>query len=106
MSAMQLLLFIIISVGITNLLVNASILDNLRDYVKSKNTFIGNLISCMMCSGFWIGIFISFFSFNIFPLYGGAIASVSSYIFGLLVDYLNVKIAIHANNIMEDEDKE
>lgn len=43
---------------ITNIIVNGTILDSIRNWLLIKIPFIGNLISCMMCSGLWVGLFI------------------------------------------------
>lgn len=104
MNSLDLLLFIIVGIGITNLIVNATILDNLRLLVTDESEFLGKLISCMMCSGFWVGFIISF-GFNISPIYGGAIISLFSQISGTLIDYLDLKIVVLSESIT-DEDEE
>jgi len=104
---LNLILFIIIGLGITNLVVNATVLDNPRDYIInfSQNyryfKWISSLITCMMCSGFWVGFFMSLdSSISITsPIYGGAIISVCSYIFGSMMDYLDLSIAIKGNKL-------
>ncbi len=117
MTFMNLMLFIIIGVGITNLAVNASILDNPRNFVIewASNTegfsWVAKLISCMMCSGFWVGFFLTIhfwfsdgISFN--PVYGGAIVSLFSYAFGSMMDYLDLSIAVVGSEIEEIEEAE
>lgn len=98
---MNFVLFIIIGVGITNLAVNASIFDYPRDYLielsNDSNYFrwVSKLITCMMCSGFWVGFLMTLdSSFAIEnPVYGGAVISVCSYLFGTTTDYLDLLIA-------------
>lgn len=51
------LFFIIGCYGITNILVNGKIFLPLRNFLSKKNNFLYSLISCMMCTGFWIGVF-------------------------------------------------
>lgn len=55
---MDILLLLFISWAITNILVNGSLLDRIRDYSMVKIKPLGKLLSCVMCSGFWVGIII------------------------------------------------
>jgi hypothetical protein len=52
------LFFIIGCYGITNILVYGKIFRPLRKFLSEKNKFLYSLISCMMCTGFWIGVFV------------------------------------------------
>jgi hypothetical protein len=101
----NLLLFILVGVGITNLVVSASILDNLRDFVISKSEFLEKLLTCMMCSGFWVGCFISIFEPNIGIIAGGSIVSLTSYIIGTILDLFNVLIAVKSMELEDEEDE-
>lgn len=101
----NLLLFILVGVGITNLVVNASILDNLRDIVINQSEFFGKLITCMMCSGFWVGCILSIFYPGIGIIAGGAVISLLSYIVGIILDYLNILITVTSIDL-EDEDED
>lgn len=83
------LLFLFAGIGITNLAVNASILDIPRDFVSSYSTFFEELIACMMCSGFWVG-FLMGAAGGMNPLYSGAIISFASLISGYLVECLTL----------------
>ena len=92
MDFVTLILFIMIGTGITNIVVNSTILDNLRDFVISRaNTFgesfgelVESLLSCMMCSGFWIGMIASFF-FPINLLAAAAVISLTSHFYGSMI---------------------
>ncbi len=99
----NLLLFILVGVGITNLVVNASLLDNLRDIVIKESSFFGKLVTCMMCSGFWIGCAVSLFYPSIGIIAGGAVISLLSYITGTILDYLNVLIAVKSIELEDEE---
>lgn len=88
-------MFLLAGVGITNIVVNASILEPLRDFIISKSTFFGKLISCMLCTGFWVGIFLWIFGPSLFsgffiiaPICAGATISVASSFYDILTDYL------------------
>jgi hypothetical protein len=104
MTLVNLLLFILVGVGITNLVVSASILDNLRDFVINKSDFFGKLVTCMMCSGFWIGCFISIFEPSIGLIAGGAIISLTSYLTGTILDLLNILIAVKSIDLEDEEE--
>jgi len=45
---------------ITNVLVNGSILDNLRTYLQVMHPTTAKLLTCMQCSGFWVGVLMGF----------------------------------------------
>lgn len=52
---MSLLWFVLTGYGLTQLLVYGSIFNKPRDWIKSKSDFFGELVSCPMCTGFWVG---------------------------------------------------
>lgn len=49
--------------GITNLLVNGSIFDDIRNYLLVMHPKLGKLLTCMQCSGFWVGVLLGLFNF-------------------------------------------
>jgi hypothetical protein len=103
MNFITLLLFILAGVGITNLVVNASILDYPRDFIIERSEFFNGLLTCMMCSGFWVGMLLAIFTPGINLLYGGAIISLLSYITGSLLDYLQIITAIKSMQLEDEE---
>ena len=58
----MILLLIIIGWSITNIIVNGSIFDEIRIYLMVKNQMFSKLLTCMQCSGFWVGIGLGIFS--------------------------------------------
>lgn len=50
----DLIFFIFISYGLTQILCYGKILNKIRP----KSGFFGELLSCSMCTGFWIGLFL------------------------------------------------
>jgi hypothetical protein len=52
---MDLLIFILICYGLTNIIVNEVIFMKLIDKLK-RFTFIYNLLTCPVCLGFWLGM--------------------------------------------------
>ena len=55
---MSFIWFCVISYGLTQILVYGKILDNIRP----TKGFIADLLSCPMCTGFWVGLFLWFVS--------------------------------------------
>jgi hypothetical protein len=45
--------------GMTNILVWGSIFENQRTWIKKHSKFFGDLISCTLCTGTWVGFFMS-----------------------------------------------
>lgn len=99
------LLFILAGVGITNLVVNATILDSPRDYMSNKHPLIKKLLSCMTCSGFWVGIGISFL-FNINPIVAGATISLLGTKFGYFLEWIELTIALKAKELNKDDQRD
>ena len=62
---MELLLFILIAYGMSNIIVFGSIFDSFRTYWQDKSpNFFGKLFSCMMCLPTWVGFFLSLVYFS------------------------------------------
>ncbi len=59
------LCWIIAHYGATNILVTSKLLKPFRQLVDKYSDFFSGLIHCMMCSGFWIGIFMSMNGFGL-----------------------------------------
>jgi hypothetical protein len=84
---MSFISFVLFCIGTTNLVVHGSIFDSIRKRLSSLHHLIEKLLSCMMCSGFWVGIISSlFFGFN--PFFGGIISSLFSHVFGTVISVL------------------
>lgn len=54
---MELLLFILVAHGLTQILCYGKILDKWRP----KEGFFADLLKCSMCTGFWVGVFLGVF---------------------------------------------
>lgn len=59
---MEIAFFLLISWSITSILVNGSIFGSLRVYLIVKAPFLSKLMTCMQCSGFWVGFIIGLFA--------------------------------------------
>jgi hypothetical protein len=94
----ELLYFILISCGMTQILVYGSIFNK----VRPKKGWFGKLFSCSMCTGFWVGVFLwltndltTLFNYDYSPITGlllGSLASGVSYVFSVLIDDNGFKI--------------
>jgi hypothetical protein len=57
---MELLLIILVGYAISNIVVFGSIFEGLRDTAQRVSpNFFGKLLSCMMCTPFWVGFTLS-----------------------------------------------
>ena len=72
----------------TSTIVGASILEKPRAWIFSKSDFARELLSCPMCTGFWVGLFLSY-PMGMNPLFGSFIASVVSWAVYSFVDAMD-----------------
>ena len=62
----MIIIFLLIGWSITSILVNGIIFNSLRNYTIVKLPKLSNLMTCMQCSGFWVGVLLGLLSvFNI-----------------------------------------
>jgi len=95
---MNLLLFVLAAYGLTQILCYGKIFDTWRP----KYGKLGELFSCSMCMGFWVGLFLwsinpytELFTFdyiliNAFLL--GCLSSGTSYLLAMLVNDFGLKV--------------
>tara|TARA_R110000796_G_scaffold252137_1_gene385312 strand:- start:11190 stop:11486 length:297 start_codon:yes stop_codon:yes gene_type:complete len=78
---MELLVFLLIAYGITNIMVFSTIFEKWRNFwVRVSPNFFGNLFTCMMCLPFWVGVLLSYFAFPISGRY------LDSMLLGIFLD--------------------
>lgn len=105
---MAFLLFLLAGIGITNIIVNATILERPRNFIIANSWFFGKLVTCMMCAGFWVGFFLGIHA-SLNPIYMGGAISLLSYILSEIMEYLQILAAIRAselNEVVDGEDDE
>lgn len=51
--------WLLISFGLSNIIVYGKIFEKQRQYIIEHSNFFGSLISCIMCFSFWSGILLS-----------------------------------------------
>jgi hypothetical protein len=105
MTFIEIFLFIAVGVGITNLLVNASILEPFRNFFGGLGQKYNELINCMLCTGFWVGIFLAIF-WPALPtvIASGVLISLFSQMYGTFIDLINVTIVKMSEDV-KDEDE-
>ena len=45
--------------GMTSIIVWGSIFETLREYIKTKSELLYQLLTCMLCTGTWVGFIMS-----------------------------------------------
>lgn len=62
---LNILIFILIGYSISNIIVFSSIFSKIRDFFTDKDpNFLGKLVTCMMCTPFWVGVIGSYLVFS------------------------------------------
>jgi len=62
---MNLLVFLLIAYGASNMMVFSSIFDKWRKFwTKVSPNFFGELFTCMICLPFWWGVILTFIAFS------------------------------------------
>jgi hypothetical protein len=94
----EIILFILACYGLTQILCYGKILDNIRP----KEGKLGELFSCSMCTGFWVGVFLGFLDpftelfnlkqafFDVFLM--GFLSSGTSYILDKIVSDEGIRV--------------
>lgn len=58
---MEVLLFFLVSYGISNIIIYGSIFDGMRTFFNKINPgFLGQLVDCMICLPTWVGFVLSY----------------------------------------------
>jgi hypothetical protein len=86
-------------VGLTIIISTGAIFEKTRDLISSKSKFFGELISCPMCLGFWVGLIFSFI-YKQDPFVLSGLVSLFSWVFYNIVDLISTASAYITNCIM------
>ena len=96
---MQLVYFSLVCAGLTQILVYGKIFDKIRP----TKGWMGELLSCPMCTGFWSGLFLwaangftELFTFDYSPVTGlflGCLGSFVSYVLAMTFDDNGIKLS-------------
>jgi len=104
---MNLLLFIGSVIGMTNIVVDSTIIAPIRNWTKTKCPKLGELMTCHQCSGFWCGLICGWISIsnNVTTIFVcGCAGSFLATINLILTDLLISKTEYVLNN--EEKDSE
>jgi len=106
MEVYQIVLFCLIGWSITSILVNGSIFDGLRIYLAVKAPIFSKLLSCMQCSGFWVGILLGVLAINDFLIHplGNMVVAETPWVHNIFAaisyGFLNSGISVLLNGVM------
>ena len=80
-------------VGLVIIVTQGVIFEKFRDFVSKQSKFLGDLFSCPMCFGFWVGILAGTFIHGMFPpIFGGLISLASWTIYNIVDAISNVSL--------------
>lgn len=96
---MEIFLFSLGVVGMTHIIVDASIFQWLRDYMDAKfPDKVSKLIHCYQCSGFWCGLFCGWAAFSVISwqqlFLAGCAGSLLANFMAIYMNYLEAKTII------------
>lgn len=100
MNLIDLLIFIMSSTGLTVILVLSVIMEPVRAFLFGKISFTEKLLSCPMCTGFWVGACLSFM-FNLNPVLAGAMTSLASWFVSSFVEAMD-SVSMYVDSYIEN----
>lgn len=56
---MNLIIFVLVAYGFSNIIVHGKIFNNQRDWLSNRSKFFNGVLHCMMCSSTWVGFILS-----------------------------------------------
>ena len=112
---MILFLFLSLSYSISNIITQSKIFEGVRNFIGSVSSFFGDMFHCMMCIGFWVGMFLSFFlpisclyivgnNVWIGHFFDACIGSGIAWSFHCVIDYFALNNQISEQNIVMAEE--
>ena len=83
-------MLLLVCTGITAILVNGTILNRPREYLKHKSILFKELITCSLCTGMWVGIGIGLYELSSIKnaIYLGFASAACSWLYDSLVGAL------------------
>jgi len=98
LSFAQLGFFVLAVIGMTHIIVDSSLFQPVRDWIKNKwHPFFSRIIECYQCCGTWVGFFATFWLISWHPaviLLGGCAASFLAYSAAVLLTYFESQSAV------------
>jgi hypothetical protein len=65
----DMLIWVLATFGLATIIVNSTIMAPFRAKVEKLSPFFGKLVNCILCTGFWSGVFWSSMYWNPFTQY-------------------------------------
>lgn len=105
---MNLILFILSTIGMTHVIVDGSIFEGFRSLVKSftkkiKLEKLGSVVDCYLCAGTWCGFFMGYVWITKQPLEVFACGCAGGFLANLGASLVNLIEAKTIVNFSEDE---
>jgi hypothetical protein len=79
MTLAEIILFLLWTTGATFIVVSSTILEPVRQFIFSKIPLSEKLLTCHMCTGFWIGVFAGLAHVELNALQAGCMTSLISW---------------------------
>lgn len=79
MNLAEVITFCLWTMGATFIVVSSTVLEPVRQYIFSKVPLSEKLLTCHMCTGFWIGVIAGLTQVELNPLQTGCITSLTSW---------------------------
>lgn len=95
-------------IGLVWILKDSYIFYAPREYLKSKSKYLERLLSCSMCLGFWVGVFLSSLIYleslclNLNLLYYPFAVSAFCWFFDSLLDLIQYQAALSKNKFKNE----
>ena len=103
MSLVEFLTFVLGCSGITIIIVMSYVLEPVRELLSKRSDHIRKLLSCTMCTGFWVGLIVSLWM-DINPVLAGAMTSMISWATSSIVEAFNM-FSLYVDSLIEDGDE-
>ncbi|NIQ12877.1 MAG: hypothetical protein GTO02_00230 [Candidatus Dadabacteria bacterium] len=100
---MKIILFILGVIGMTHVIVDASIFEWMRNFIDKKlPESVSKLIHCYQCTGFWCGIFCGWAAFNTFNIpqlfLAGCAGSLLANFAAIYMNYLEARTIVNLDD--------
>jgi len=105
---MNLAMFVLSSIGMTHLIVDGSIFEGLRSFIRNTSVKInlehlGRIVDCHLCAGTWCGFFMGYVWISKDPIEVFACGCAGGFLANLAATFINWLEASTIVNLSEDE---
>jgi len=105
---MNLLMFILSTIGLTHLIVDGSIFEGLRAFIRSTSSrlkveHLGRIVDCHLCAGTWCGFFMGYVWISKDPVEVFACGCAGAFLANFGASVINWLEAATIVNLPQDE---